>query len=313
MFSGSIVWAADPLTCACARYHSNDRKLGLAKGHMSTVEGKHGMADRCRYWGTTARSEGAGGGTGASYLRGLSYSGVGHGVPLYGQGRNVIGIGMRGGAATSMYRTDSRLAHPCAVTENESFMPPGLTRRDICSSTLRSTYTSLQKEDFENARKLVQEARASDPVEQILLRFFKTAVEVEIDWRTDAIAAISRSGDVYCARNYLDETLKQFGDDLDISTRFAGAYELPDELGPDEYEVGMKYHRIVEDAVRGDASIDRRMLDRLESFAERYPGSVYAKAALHCINGGKDPQSVLSYFLERGGSLSKFGYPVGDF
>ena len=33
-----------------------------------------------------------GGGTGASYLRGLSYSGVGHGGPLYGQGRNVIGI-----------------------------------------------------------------------------------------------------------------------------------------------------------------------------------------------------------------------------
>lgn len=314
MFVGSIAWQADPLTCACARDHSNDRKLGLAKGHMSTVPGKHGMADRCKYWGTTARSEGAGGGTGASYLRGLSYSGDGHGGPLYGQGRNVIGIGIRDGVATSMYRTDKRIVHPCAVTEKESFMPPGLGRRDISSPAMRSIYQSLQKEDFESARKLVEGAEAGDPAERTILRFFRAAVEVEIEWRAQAIAAISRSGDVYRARNYLEKTLKTFGDDLDVTTRFTRAYDLPDDLGADEYEIGRKFHRLVDEAVgSNNLAGDERLQRRLRSFANGNPGSIYAKAAEYCLNGGGDPKPVLSYFLDRGGNLINFGYPSGEF
>ena len=70
---------------------------------------------------------------------------------------------------------------------------------------------------------------------------------------------------------------------------------------------------MVEDVVSGDSPIDDRLLGKLESFAERYPGSIYAKAALHSFNGGKDPEPVLSYFLERGGSLSRFGYPGSGF
>jgi hypothetical protein len=314
MFAGSIAWAVDPLTCACARDHSNDRKLGLAQGHMSTVEGKHGMADRCRYWGTTARSEGAGGGTGASYLRGLSYSGVGHGGPLYGQGRNVIGIGMRGGAATSMYRTDKGIVHPCAVTEKESFMPPGLGRRDLSSPAMRSIYQALQKEDFAGARKQVGGTDPADPVERTILRFFKAAVEVEIEWRAGAIAAVSRAGDVYCARNYLEKSLKAFGTDPDAATRFGAAFELPDGLVGDEYEIGRKFHRLVDEAVGSEnLAGDGRLLGRIRSFADGNPGSVYAKAAEHCLNGGGDPRPVLSYFLDQGGGLGDFGYPGGEF
>jgi hypothetical protein len=314
MFAGSIVWAVDPLTCACARDHSNDRKQGLAKGHMSTVPGKHGMADRCRYWGTSARSEGAGGGKGKSYLRGLSYDGTGHTGPLYGQGRNVIGIGIRGGAATSMYRTDERLRHPCAVTEKEGFMPPGLTRRDVSSPVMRAIYTALRKGDFLQAHELLKKARVTDPVEQTILRFFKAAVEVETEWRAEAIAAISRSGDVYCARNYLEETLKKFGDNLEISSRFTNAYDPPEEVGAGDYEVGRKFHRLVEDAQEaGNLAGDKGMLSKIESFAKRYPGSIYAEAALYCLNDGKEPKSILAYFLDRGGSLINFGYPGGEF
>jgi hypothetical protein len=312
LLAGSIAWSVDPLTCACARDHSNDRKEGRASGHSSTVPGKEGFGDRCRYWGTEGRSEGAGGGTGKSYLRGLSYGG-GHTGPLYSLTRNVVGIGIRGGAATSIYRTDKRLIHPCAVTGKETFMPPGLTRKDVHSANLRSVYRYLQSEKFADAHKAISGAREDDPVEQMIMRFFKAAVQVESDWRAEGIAAISGTGDSYYARQYLEESLKKFEGLPEYQGKLSSALDLPDQLSAnrDEFILGKKYHDIVKDAgSQQSLSGNTRVLAKIRSFAEQNAGSVYAEAALHCLNDGKAPNGTVDYFIKRNPEIAKFGYPV---
>ena len=106
LLAGTVVWRADALGCAVTRDHSNDRKNGKASGHMSSIPEKRGFGDRNRRMGAPFfNSEGAGGGrSGRGYITGLSYSGTGHGGPLYSIKRNCVGVGRRGGVYTSQYR-----------------------------------------------------------------------------------------------------------------------------------------------------------------------------------------------------------------
>ncbi|MBX2851536.1 MAG: hypothetical protein KTR15_07315 [Phycisphaeraceae bacterium] len=66
MLIGTVAWVADPLTTACARDHSVDRKDGKASGHNSTVPGKETFGDRLKLWGAKGASEGAGAALGRS-------------------------------------------------------------------------------------------------------------------------------------------------------------------------------------------------------------------------------------------------------
>jgi hypothetical protein len=312
LFAGSIAWAVDPLTCACARDHSTDRKEGRATGHMSTVPGKHGFGDRCKYWGTQGSSEGAGGGTGKSYLRGLSYGG-GHTGPLYSLTRNVVGIGIRQGAATSIYRTNKQLIHPCAVTGNESFMPPGMTAKEVRTAALRTIYRCLQSGKFAEAHKTADAARETNPVDQMLLRFFKAAIEAERDWCAEGLAAISGTGDSYFTRQYLEESMRKFEGLFEYQGKLSAAIDLPEGGGgnADEFKLGKKYHDMVKDtgskeSLAGNTSA----LAKIRAFAERNAGSVYAEAARFCLNDGKTPNGALDYFINRNPAVANFGYPV---
>jgi hypothetical protein len=312
LFVGSIAWAVDPLTCACARDHSNDRKEGRASGHMSTVPGKKGFGDRCKYWGTQGSSEGAGGGSGKSYLRGLSYGG-GHTGPLYSLTRNVVGIGIRQGAATSIYRTNKQLIHRCAVTEKETFMPPGMTSKEIRSAALRTVYRLLQSEKFAEAHKAAGAAQETNPVDLMVLRFFKAAIEVERDWCAQGAAAISSTGDCYFAQQYLEESLKKFDGLFAYQVKISAAYELPEGSGanPDEIKLGKTYHKLAEDVGSKESLAGNGpALARIRTFAERNAGSVYAEAAGFCLNDGKAPNGPLDYFIGRNSAIAKFGYPV---
>lgn len=298
MIVGSIGWYADPLTCACSRDHSNDRKKGLASGHSSTVPGKKGMGDRSKYWGTSARSEGAGGGkSGWGFLYGLSYGG-GHTGPLYAVARNVVGVGMRGGAGTAMYRTDKKWIHPCAAQLNELFMPPGLTRADCKTSNLRTLYGRIQGGDFATAHKVAEKAQEKDPVDAMVLRFFKAAIKVEFDWYMKGAEAIAKTGDYYISNRLAEEG----------SRKFRGVPEMEEKIrarggGTHESDNGRKFYAIVGETGR-NADVDR-----LKSFAKRNPTSVYAKAALHCINDGKAPRGAISYFLDQNKEIMNYGYP----
>ncbi len=292
MITGSIGWYADPLTCACARDHSNDRKEGRASGHSSTVPGKAGMGDRARYWGTSARSEGAGGGkTGFGYLRGLSYGG-GHTGPLYCMKRNVVGIGMRGGVGTSMYRTDKKWIHPCAVTEDELFMPPGLTREDCNSSNLRSIFSRLKTGDYGGAHELAAKAEEKDPLNAMVLRFMKAAIEVEFDWYLSGVGRIAKTGDYYFAGRLADEGKAKFRGLPEHEAKLASRAG-----GPHERANGKRYHSIIGN------------VDKLRSFAKRNPTSVYANAALHSVNEGGKPRPGLSYFYDQDITILEYGYP----
>ena len=88
---------------------------------MSTIPGKEGFTMRANRMGTRARSEGAGGGKhGRGYLEALSHEGAGHTGPLYGMGRNIIGVGRREGCYTSNYRTDREWIHPVSPDQGST-------------------------------------------------------------------------------------------------------------------------------------------------------------------------------------------------
>jgi len=314
MIVGSVAWYVHPLICAVTRDHSADRKAGLASGHMSTVPGKHGFTDRLRRMGAPwCGSEGAGGGrNGVGYIYGLSYGG-GHTGPLYRLARNVVGVGRRGGAYTSNYRTDRGLMHPCAATLGELFMPPGIGRNEVRDSALKSIYNCLYTGDYGRARKLADAAKLTDDFDKMLLRFFSAAVTAELDWYHEGITVIAATGDVYETRRRLEwarkafEGIESFEEKAKpMVERLCVKRDMPKELAQD-LKAGAPFQAIARGIVSGkfDQATGKRLLAEL---IERFPDTVYAKAAQACLDKkAADKENAedldpLTYFTAKGDS-----------
>jgi hypothetical protein len=310
MLAGSIAWWADPLGCAVERDHSNDRKEGKAKGHMSDVPGKRGFTDRNRRMGAVwYGSEGAGGGrNGPGYLNGLSYSGAGHGGPLYRLARNRVGVGRRGGVYTSQYGTDKKYIHPCPATEGEVWMPPGITARDLRDWAIQRAYLYMKTESYGSARKMLDRAKSPKGIDAIALRFFHAAIKVKVEQAIKDILAIEGSGDVFFAKFQLQKGLAGFkgiGDfekGVDEASQRLGAKDLRTEM-----TVGKAYYRLyyaVKDLPKGKFDASRReLIQRLGGITRRYKDSIYGKAAedaaKRLANPESDASALLAFFEER--------------
>ena len=304
MLTGTIAWAVDPLLCACMRDHSNDRKEGKAQAHSSTVPGKESFPARTKRFGTSAASEGAGGGRdGRNYIHGLSYGG-GHTGPLYSLKRNVVGVGRRGGVYTSGYRTEKKLLHPCPVQDGEQFMPPGLGRADLRSPALMDIYRSIGLGNFARADAAIRKTAGKNDQEKMLLRFFAAAVKVELDWRLGEVGKLLAVGDVYEARRRLDAVHKQFANVEGLAERIK---PLDDRLSQEgvaaEIKAGGYYHGMANSPVNTAA---------LQAFVKQFPNSVYAEAAKLVLqpkaDDAKNGPGLLSYFLQKDPTLSQFDY-----
>lgn len=301
MLTGTIAWMVDPVVCACARDHSADRKAGKAKGHWSSIPEKKSFGMRLKRFGASGRSEGAGGGrSGRGYIHGLSYGG-GHTGPLYSLKRNVVGVGRREGVYTSIYRTDRRLVHPCAVTSGELFMPPGLTRTDVKSAALKQIYDNLRHGLFRNAHWLAKNARVRSDFDKMLLRFFTTAVQVEMDWFFEAVAILEEVGDVYELKRRVEAAKTSFREMPSFRKRIEPVEKrLSQDDVVKEIKLGRLYRRI------SAASPNTALLNE---FVQRYKDSVYAAAARHVLADTKGTPAPLSYFVSKNASLRRYGYP----
>jgi len=303
MLMGTIAWTADPIICACARDHSTDRKDGKASGHSSTIPGKEGFGDRLRRFGARGGSEGAGGGRdGVGYLKGLSYGG-GHTGPLYSLKRNVVGVGRRGGVYTSIYASDDALRHPCPVTDNELFMPPGVTRAELRQRALHAIYVLLQREQFGRVHELAESARLTSDFDRMVLRFFKAAVDAERDWALQEIAALQDVGDLFRAKARLEEAKRQFQGDAAFAERSA---ELEQRLSADDAKeairAGELYYKIARTALTES---------NLKQLIARYGDTEYARAAQTLIDkrtGDSPDANPLIYFFEKNPHLNRYGY-----
>ncbi len=300
LLAGTIAWQVDPLGNAVARDHSDDRTKGLAKGHMSSIPEKRGFTYRSRRMGARRfGSEGVGGGSsGRGYIHGLSYGG-GHTGPLYSLKRNVVGVGRRGGAYTSIYATDDRLRHDCQALADELALPPGWDRASI-QGTARSVLSKLQAGDVGKAYRLVEKARPKGDRDRMLLRFLGAAVQAEIDHLLDGAAAIEAAGDVFEAHRRLYEARKRFAGALPFDV--FGAAELT-RLGgdalSDERRAGEAFHR----AAAGDQSEEARQ-KAARALTARHAGTRYAAAADALARG-----EPFAPFVARNPAVEKFGYP----
>jgi hypothetical protein len=187
MSMGSYVWVGDPLLIAAARDHCYDLKAGLASGHMSNVEGKRGFTHRATRMGARRPgSEGIGGGrTGEQALRGLSYSGTGHGGPLFGSIRNVVGSGTVGGTYTCKYATDKSLWHMAPAIDNYWFLPPGFEPDDAKRAKLPGAFNALQEGDRDRARRMLESYRPKSDTDTIMAKFMLAACDADAkhkDW-----------------------------------------------------------------------------------------------------------------------------------
>ena len=301
MLTGTIAWRVDPVVCACARDHSADRKAGKAKGHWSSIPEKKSFGMRLKRFGASGRSEGAGGGrSGRGYIHGLSYGG-GHTGPLYSLKRNVVGVGRRGGVYTSIYRTERRIVHPCAVTSGELFMPPGLTRADVKASALQQIYNNLRHGLFRNAHWLAKNARVKSDLDKTLLRFFTAAVQVELDWFFEAVALLEEVGDVCELKRRVEAAKTSFREMPAFRERIKPVEQrLSQADAAKEIKLGGLYRTI------STASPNTALL---KEFVQRYKDSVYAAAAGHVLAATKGTPHPLSYFVSKNASLRRYEYP----
>ena len=301
LLAGTIAGQVDPLGNAVARDHSEDRTKGLAKGHMSEVPGKRGFTHRSRRMGAARfGSEGVGGGrSGRGYIHGLSYGG-GHTGPLYSLKRNCVGVGRRGNAYTSIYRTDRKLVHDCQAVAAELALPPGWDRSTLRGTT-RKVFSQLLAGRFRRAHELIEGLRPANEESAMLLRFFRAAIDVEVDWTLDSAAAIEAAGDVYEAHRRLiacKKTLKgilRFDVFVEAPLKRLAAPELAVEL-----RAGEAFHRIV----LGDLADEERQR-AVRTFVKRHGGTVYA-AALEKLGSEGGP---FGHFLARQPTLEKYEYP----
>jgi len=316
MLIGTVAWYIDPMVCAATRDHSNDRKNGDAKGHMSDLPGKRGFTDRLRRMGARwCGSEGAGGGrNGPAYAYGLSYGG-GHTGPLYSLRRNVVGVGRRGGCYTSNYGTDRSLMHPCNVSMGEVFMPPGTGRSDVKSPTLQAIYNGLYTRDFARAHTLIAKAKLTSDFDHMLLRFFKAYIQAEVDWFFETIAVVEPTGDIYDVKRRTDWAMKAFAGVPGFDEKVAPIFERLGGEKPEKdlaavYEAGKFYH-IIAGKMKGGSLPAGQAKKVLNEFLKRYPDGVYAEAARACLaKETEDGLSPLVHFRERGDGtmLDKYSY-----
>ena len=310
MLAGSIAWRADPLGCAVERDHSTDRKEGRAKGHMSDVPGKRGFGDRNRRMGAGYYgSEGAGGGRdGPAYLRGLSYSGDGHGGPLYRLARNRVGIGRRGGVYTSQYATDKKYIHPCPATEHEMWMPPGVTAMDLRSSAIQQAFLAMKAKSYGSALGSLDRAKAPTGADAIAMRFFRAAIDLEVQQAIKDILATEGSGDVFFASFLLRRDLANFKGIEAFEKAVADSSQRLNskDLRP-EMTAGEAYYRLyyaVKDAPKETFNANRSGLIRLlGDITSKYKDSLYAKAAEDAARRLANPESgagdLMAFFKER--------------
>lgn len=310
MLAGSIAWRADPLGCAVARDHSNDRKEGRAKGHMSDVPGKRGFTHRNKRMGAAHYgSEGVGGGRdGRDYLKSLSYSGDGHGGPLYRLARNRVGVGRRGGAFTSQYGTDKQYIHPCPATQGEMWMPPGITARDLRHPAIKQAYRLMKNESYGPAWSMLDRVESPMGIDGVAQRFFLAAIDLKVEQTLEDILAAEKSGDVFFAKAQLREGRIRF---KGFAAFQKGAEEVAQRLDASELQkemlVGAIYYRLynkVKDLPqdRFDAS-RRELIQQLQGIARTHSDSIYGKAAEHAAQRLADPEAkadaLLAYLRER--------------
>ncbi len=308
MLSGTIAWRADPLGCAVTRDHSNDRKDGKASGHMSDVEGKRGFGDRNKRMGASFfNSEGAGGGRdGRGYINGLSYSGEGHGGPLYSQKRNCVGVGRRDGVYTSQYRFDKSIVHDCQAAQNELFMPPGFTRTDIKNSSLLKIYAAIQADAWGAAATLLPKVKTKTDDDTVLVKFFTAAIDAEIDWLQQSAAAIKQVGDVYEYKRRVDAAQKRFYGVENINETLQPLINAVSGEAGEEHatalEAGQLYHQIAEAKYEKDV-----LTMALNQFIKRYGETIYGEAAKAAL--ADEGLNMYTYFLNKYDLLCKFEYP----
>lgn len=310
MLAGSIAWRSDPLGCAVTRDHSTDRKEGRASGHMSDVPGKRGFTDRNKRMGAIFfGSEGAGGGnSGPAYLNGLSYSGDGHGGPLYRLARNLVGVGRRGGVYTSQYATDKERIHPCPASDNEMWMPPGITARDLRDGALQQAFKAMKAEAYASAQKLLGMVKSPTGADAIAMRFFQAAITARSAQAVADILALESSGDVFLAKVTLNDGLAKY---KGIQTFETGVAETVERLAAkelrSELRAGEAYHRlydVVKDLPKDQFDLSRPdLIKRLNTFAHKFKDSVYGQAAADAATRLAVPESdakeLLAFFRGR--------------
>jgi len=307
MLTGVNAWVANPITTACARDHSIDRKEGRASGHTSTVPGKEGLGARARRFGTPVVSEGAGGGkTGEQYIRGLSYGG-GHTGPLYRSMRNVVGPGRAGTVFTSMYYRDGDYAHACQESRNELFMPPGTTKTDLETDALKSAYAALQQRDYPKAYRVLDDAeKPEDKFQRAIHRYLVARIDAEVHWWLTGVEEFAKAGDVYAAHQRYNQAKPKLAgipafDKMDSKIeRFFSKDSIASEI-----ETGEQFYALCAKGFSHNA---------MRTFAEENPGSAYAKAAMKCVQDNVNAQSKghapLQYFNDQSPHLNKWKYMV---
>ncbi len=309
MLVGQIAWVVDPLMCACTRDHSADRAAGKASMHTSTVKGKETLGARCRYWGCRGSSEGAGGGgpqgRGVRYIWGLSYGG-GHTGPLYSLRRNVIGVGRRAGAFTSIYATDESIKHPTQATQGTLFLPPGFDRSDVRGSSCRRIFTQLQREQYASAQKLLErvDMEKESPQDRMLLRFFRGWLNAQVEYFFAGLEAHRPTGDVYTLRRRIDDAKTRLEGLPGFTAERLALYEKALE-GPGVQKlikIGEKYQAAVEQA--GGSNARQAMAD----FAKRHPGTIYAEAARGAFDH-KERFKPLRYFARINPDMQNYRWP----
>ncbi len=307
MLTGANAWVANPVTTACARDHSIDRKEGRASGHSSTVPGKEGLGARASRFGTPVRSEGAGGGqSGWHYIRGLSYGG-GHTGPLYRSMRNAVGPGRVEGVYTSMYYYDDAFKHACQEYRNELFLPPGVTKSDLQLPLLITAYDALQQQQYAKAYATLKvQEMTEDKFQLAIQRYLLARINAEVDWWLTGIEEFATAGDVYGAHARLQEATPLLSG---IPAFDKAAEKIQTWLSKPgiakEITVGEQYRK---------ACAQSFTTQTLQKLIEEHPDSIYAKAARKCIdeNLTNEPTTYapLMFFRDQSPHINKWAYLV---
>lgn len=295
---GVVAWSTDVLACAATRDHSKDRVDGNASGHMSSLPGKRGFTDRLRRFGTSATSEGAGGGSsGRNYLYQLSYGG-GHTGPLYSMKRNRVGAGRHQSCYTSVYAGQKDLLHRCQAGAGELFMPPGIELAELEAETLQDLYHAQVFENYGGALALVGTARPKTRMDKFARRYFEVALDVEADWHVACIERYLGVGDVLAAQRRIERARGEFGEALDKRLRPLEK-KFATRAGRDALAAGAAFARAC--ASGGDAA--------LRAVAERHPKTAYARAARHLLaRASGERGDPWSWFLEADRYLARFEF-----
>ena len=295
---GVVAWSTDVLACAATRDHSKDRVDGNASGHMSSLPGKRGFTDRLRRFGTSASSEGAGGGSsGRNYLYQLSYGG-GHTGPLYSMKRNRVGAGRYQSCYTSVYAGQKDLFHRCQASAGELFMPPGVELSELTAASVQDLYHAQVFENYGGALELVGSARPETKMDKFVRRYFEAALEVEADWHVACIEHYLAVGDLHAVAKRIERARGEFGDALDKRLR------------PFEKKFATRAGRAALAAGAAFAAAAAAGDERaLRAVITEHPKTVYASAAQRYFTSesGKRPDPYV-WFFEADRYLARFEY-----